>query len=727
MTNEAEAICDTCGRPVAKAGSMTQWIFDTSRCNCSAQPAGEVARCVLCGLPVKSKIGSITQWIFKPKVCSCLISYDTDGFLDPSALPEDESILGAPYHFLGVTGRGGVGTVYKAQNKKLSRFVAIKVLQMGLEDTRASQNFEREARACSRLNHPNIVTVQDFGNMSDGRQFLVYEWIEGVTLAQYLSRSGRLPLEVAQDVFIQVLDGLSHAHKKSVIHRDIKPDNIMLTRGEYGGWIVKIIDFGTAKEIDNQGELTRAEDLACSPFYMSPEQSFCSTLDHRTDLYSLGCSLFEALTGKPPFTGKPLTILMRHQSEAPPTLAVASGGVQFPEYIEQVVARLLAKEPSDRYESAEDVKAALVSKHRTEKASIVSVRATPAFLFPTLTFLLLIPIVVSITMLIAPPMEHPKTQEKREPFRSEKHAPRLSSMPLASAMAGSSSWMNMQGEWTDIVGNSLAKIPASKVKELKLVEWQGLEGLDRFQNLDALALSTSQLEPGDVEQIVKLPKLHFVKISAVRIPHNTCERIATLPRLENFELASCELTKEHCLAMSTMKSLKTLNLGECGIANRKWLFPLKNLQKLEFFGAGHIAADDDLVSFLPYLPRLSNVDISQSRLTVEGWKSVARCRNLSSMRAAISTLDDRGARELAKMENLIRADLRTCGITDAGLMDIARIATLRQLDVEGCTKITSEGVAKARAANPEADIKFAEIYGIQEMLPSDQELEKRTH
>ncbi len=786
---------------------MTQWIFDTSRCSCSNAPVESVVRCVLCGLPVKSRLGSITQWIFKPKVCSCLVSYETDAYLDPTTLPADESIPGAPYHFLGVTGRGGVGTVYKAQNKKLGRAVAIKVLQTGLEDTRAAQNFEREARACSKLQHPNIVTVQDFGTMTDGRQFLVSEWIEGITLAQYLSRNGRLPLEIAQEIFLQVLDGLSHAHKKHVIHRDIKPDNIMLTRGDYGGWIVKIIDFGTAKEIDNKGEVTRAEDLPCSPFYMSPEQSFCSTLDHRTDFYSLGCSFFEVLTGRPPFTGKPLTVLMRHQSEPPPTLSIASGGVVYPQYIEELIARLLAKEPEDRFESAEEVKNALSPKRRGLMAATMgggdrvwggggaqgafagdgsaiggTLRGTLrgpgtagfdsgdglngagghggtggrvvvgadsgsggsgfgsrgsggsgiSWQTPALALFLLIPVCVSITMLLSPPSENRAKvmRLKPEPFRSEKHAPRLSTMRLASAMAGNSQWLGFDGAWTDITGTSLLKIPASKVKELKLVEWQDLTGLSGFRNLEAFGISlpeTSELKVEDVNQLVSLKRVNFVKISAVRVPKDLCARIATLPHLEHFEISSCEVTKEHLLSIAKMRGLRTLNIGECGVQDKQYLGALKFLTKLEFFGAGHIAATDEFVNWMPHIPYLSSIDISQSRLSFEGWRNVAKCQNLQAIRSPISSLDNRGAKELSKMSNLLRLDIRSCAITDEGLLALVGSKSLRSIDVEGCKEITSDGVTKARSLNPKCDVKFAEIYGIQEMLPNDQELELGTH
>lgn len=766
MIETPETTCEQCGKPVAKSGSMTQWIFDTTRCSCSGASADSVQRCVLCGLPVKSRLGSITQWIFKPKVCSCLVSCETDFFLDPTALPEDESIPGAPYHFLGVTGRGGVGTVYKAQNKKLGRAVAIKVLQVGLEDTRAAQNFEREARACSKLQHPNIVTVQDFGTMVDGRQFLVSEWIEGITLAQYLSRNGRLPLAVAQEIFLQVLDGLSHAHKKSVIHRDIKPDNIMLTRGEYGGWLVKIIDFGTAKEIDNKGEVTRAEDLACSPFYMSPEQSFCATLDHRTDLYSLGCSFFEVLTGRPPFIGKPLTVLMRHQSEPPPTLSIASGGVVYPQYIEEVIGKLLAKEPEDRFESALAVKSALSSKSHGVFDGIVggvsgagaggagaggagaggtgaggagaggamgagALGVGVSWQVLTLALFLLIPICVSITMFVLPPAENrSKPRPKLEPVSISKHAPRLATMPLSSAMAGNSQWMGFDGVWTDIPGTSLLKIPASKVKELKLVEWHDLTGLDGFRNLEAFALTMpekSELTVEDVMRISSLKRLTLVKISAVRVPKDVCARIGTLPLLASFELSSCDLTKEHILSIAKMRGLKTLNLGECGVQDKQSLGELKALKNLEFFGAGHIAATDEFVSWLPYCPNLCNIDISQSRLSPDGWSSVSKCQNVQSIRAALSTLDDRGAKELAKLKSLMRLDIRSCAITDEGLHALAGAKQMRSIDVEGCKEISLAAVTKARTLNPKCDIKFAEIYGIQEMLPNDQELELGTH
>lgn len=271
-----------------------------------------------------------------------------------------------------------------------------------------------------------------------------------------------------------------------------------------------------------------------------------------------------------------------------------------------------------------------------------------------------------------------------------------------------------------------------------MVEWQDLTGLSGFRNLEAFGISlpeTSELKVEDVNQLVSLKRVNFVKISAVRVPKDLCARIATLPHLEHFEISSCEVTKEHLLSIAKMRGLRTLNIGECGVQDKQYLGALKFLSKLEFFGAGHIAATDEFVNWMPHIPYLSSIDISQSRLSFEGWRNVAKCQNLqairspisSAIRSPISSLDNRGAKELSKMSNLLRLDIRSCAITDEGLLALVGSKSLRSIDVEGCKEITSDGVTKARSLNPKCDVKFAEIYGIQEMLPNDQELELGTH
>lgn len=279
----------------------------------------------------------------------------------PAAPPESRDFIGhtvgGKYQVLGFLGRGGMGTVYRVHQVFLDSDMALKLLDSArISDGVPMRRFQQEAKAAHSLNHPSLVKVHDFGLLDTGQPYLVMDMVEGETLADYLKRNGPMPLKDISAVFAQVCFGLSYAHAEKVIHRDIKPGNIMLLKGmrfDTEG-SVKIVDFGLAK-IGTEGKgvqaLTRTGEVMGSPIYMSPEQCSGESIDYRTDVYSLGCVLFEALTGTPPFIGdSSLRTMMLHQSSRTPTLKEASLGKDFPAGLERIVGKMLAKSPNDRYE-----------------------------------------------------------------------------------------------------------------------------------------------------------------------------------------------------------------------------------------------------------------------------------------------------------------------------------------------------------------------------------------
>jgi serine/threonine protein kinase len=268
-------------------------------------------------------------------------------------------ILATKYKVIALLGSGGMGTVYSVHQIFLNIELALKVLD-GKQHLNDSQmrRFTLEARAAYSLNHPSLVKVHDFGLLESGQPYLVMDLVAGKTLADYLKEFGAMALEPACEVFVQAAEGLYYAHQQSVIHRDVKPSNIMLLTGVSPGTpgSVKIVDFGIAKIVgEDIGEvqaLTRTGEIFGSPFYMSPEQCSGELVDHRTDIYSLGCAFFETLTGTPPHVGiNALRTMMLHKTESAPKLRDASLGVDFPESLELIIQQMLAKSPHERYEN----------------------------------------------------------------------------------------------------------------------------------------------------------------------------------------------------------------------------------------------------------------------------------------------------------------------------------------------------------------------------------------
>jgi serine/threonine protein kinase/Tol biopolymer transport system component len=251
-----------------------------------------------------------------------------------------------PYRVSELLGGGGMGVVYKAEDTRLSRTVALKFLPPELtRDPEAKARFTQEARAASSLDHPNLCTILDLGETGDGQLYIAMPCYDGETLLRKIER-GPLPLEEALDVALQTARGLAKAHKSGIVHRDIKPANLIVT----SDGVVKILDFGLAKLVD--ATLTRAHPVAGTPAYMSPEQAREEGVDHRTDLWSLGVVLYEMLAGRRPFRGESgPAVVYAILNERPRPLRELRP--EIPPELEKIVDRLLAKDLEARYPSIE--------------------------------------------------------------------------------------------------------------------------------------------------------------------------------------------------------------------------------------------------------------------------------------------------------------------------------------------------------------------------------------
>ena len=262
-------------------------------------------------------------------------------------------MLGGRYRVERELGRGGMAKVYRGEDTVLGRTVAIKILApQYADDPNFVTRFRREAQAAARLSNQNLVSVFDTGS-DDGVHYIVMEFVEGKTLADYLSGGGRIMPERAIDIATDVCRALEAAHAQGVIHRDIKPGNIMLDqRGD-----VKVTDFGIARVTTNETVAQTAAVLGTAS-YLSPEQAQGQPVDARSDLYSLGCVLFEMVTGRPPFQGdSPVAVASKQVLEQPPSPSKLNPDVS-PD-LDAVILRAMAKNPANRYQSAEEMRADL--------------------------------------------------------------------------------------------------------------------------------------------------------------------------------------------------------------------------------------------------------------------------------------------------------------------------------------------------------------------------------
>lgn len=269
-------------------------------------------------------------------------------------------IIGGHYRVDSLLGRGGMGCVYKASHDFIDRKVAIKTLHEHLAEEQGVLNrFKIEAEANSSIVHPNLVTIYDFGLLQGKVPYIVMELLEGVTLADMLDRVLRLNAQFGKHILGQVCDALAAVHEKGIVHRDLKPSNIMVLGADYP-YVVKIVDFGIAKILDQAKKgLTETGQTLGSPAYMSPEQCYGKPVDHRSDLYSLGCVMYEAYTGAQVFEGESaIEMMMKHVNEPPPREPLESAGVS--ESTINIIYQMLEKKPENRPASASEVKNVLL-------------------------------------------------------------------------------------------------------------------------------------------------------------------------------------------------------------------------------------------------------------------------------------------------------------------------------------------------------------------------------
>lgn len=277
-------------------------------------------------------------------------------------------ILGGRYELIEIIGEGGMAKVYKARCRILDRIVAVKILKDEFsKDKGFVVKFKTEALSAARINHPNIVNIYDVGQEND-IHYIVMEYVDGETLKDIIRRQAPLPVDKAVDIAIMICDGIHHAHEKGIIHRDIKPHNILIT--EHG--MVKVADFGIARAMSNATITYGNNNIVGSVHYISPEQAKGDPVGRTTDIYSVGCVLYEMLTGKVPFEAdSAITVALKHiHDEAPSPRAINS---TIPAALEGIIYKAIQKHPAQRYATAKEMRNALIGLHSNSTADYKAV------------------------------------------------------------------------------------------------------------------------------------------------------------------------------------------------------------------------------------------------------------------------------------------------------------------------------------------------------------------
>jgi hypothetical protein len=557
-----------------------------------------------------------------------------------------------------------MGRVFKAKQVRLDRIVAIKViLPERLADAGALKRFQREAQAIARLSHPNIVTVHDCGLVGD-TLFLVLEYVEGTDLARQL-RAGPLPVHQACEYVRQTALALQHAHERGLVHRDIKPGNLLL---DTGGAHVKVLDLGLAllaKAPNPEAPstaLTGAGTVLGTLAYLAPEQALDPHgVDIRADLYSLGCTFYELLTGQVPFPRASFAeVVLLHQSAQPcPIREIRS---EVPAAVAGIVEKLMAKRPEDRYQTPADLAAALAALPGDDVASPPSARRGRR-----LGWLVLAGAAAILLALLAWQLRSWSLKETDSSTASD--GPGKPTGLAAIAQLGGKIQFDERDPARPVETITLDR---TAITDDDLVHLQGLVGLKR------LDLVGTPITDAGLVHLRGLSSLQWLELTGTHVTDKGLAEIRGLHDLEWLYLNYTKISDTGLKQLQGLSRLKTLQLGGTAITDRG----LHHLEKL---------------------PQLSTLTLYNTRLTGEGLKQLASFPVISDLNLANTHVGDAGLVDLAELRHLRTLTLDGTEVSDAGLSHLKRLMQIESVYLRN-TKVTEAGAEALRKALPRAKI-----------------------
>jgi len=583
-------------------------------------------------------------------------------------------IVGERYRVQSLIGHGGMGMVYKVEQIFLGKELALKILHSRNVTDVTVRRFQHEARAAFGIDHPSLIAVHDFGLLDQRIPFLVMDYVNGRSLSDKVKERGTLSVHEAVPLFLRICFGLGYAHEQGVIHRDMKPSNIMLVDGlsPHQDGCVKIVDFGIAKftqfDANEVQALTRTGEVFGSPLYMSPEQCSGSPVDQRADIYSLGCVFFEVLTGTTPFVGaNALLTMMQHMGETLPSLKEASMGKEFPPVLEQIIAKMLAKRACERYQSLAQVATDLAALERT----------------------LTDPVLMANSVLVVKEAQSAKPQTGIVSM-SRTILYLLTSIVIVMS-AGISSLLTIQLNGVNSPRRPAVTAPAAKKKtycELKLVH---LDDAKLFVKTLEKKAETAEDARRTVQQVLSVQgkkgtfKLRFPLLSDL-----TLRAIARSTWISDLDLSNCGFENKSLIWFADMPKLTHLklsnsNFDDIGAAQ------VSKCKKVRTLNANWSNITDKAIPFFTIMPELNKLEISGTRLTPLSIQFLADDDRLISLnlRAAAGVDDEAFAPMVDSKLQFI--NLETIQIGDGAAKYFSKMRNLRSVAIGG-TNMTGAGI-----------------------------------
>jgi len=597
------------------------------------------------------------------------------------------------YEIVRCLGAGGIGEVYLARQIRLDRHVALKVLTPKLtNDSESLQRFEREMRAIARLDHPNVVHAYD-ANESDGIHFLVMEYVDGQDLHALVRQHGPLQPDQAVDYVIQAAQGLAAAHAQNIVHRDIKPSNLLLDQNGQ----VKVLDLGLARldvgvSNNSPSELTTSGVIMGTVDYMAPEQGNDSRrVDGRSDVYSLGCTLFFLLTGRSPYTGDGLLDrVVAHRLNEIPNIQTFCPAAS--DSLAKLLNRCLAKTPIDRYQSMPELIAALKE-------------CVPAGTSNQIMYC--------------------QTDNSVPLHKPEMSAAQQTLADTEKTEAGLTQATEKSNRLNRISGNIIAVGAAALIILLAVVVLRD-DGARKHAPTDApetatLAKTSSKEQPppdipsGATSQIVdgdwgvlsiKHPDLLEFLTTTGKLTPEGMKALAGFPKLQHLEWNG-PATDESLAYLADLTDLQVLSLAAGPDFHGSGLRHLRKCRQLNFLRLSGTGMDDDGLLSLPDLPLLGKLGINHTKVGDRGLVALERCPELEQIAVHYCpAITDAGLSHFAVLTKLAALNLEACPqVTDAGLEQLSKIKSLVWVDLRG-TGVTNAGVQQLKEWLPMCKVIF---------------------
>lgn len=675
MTN-AE-ICPICKNPksIGSSGSLTQWIV---ACTCEVDSSAKdssfeeisVKLCKNCGKRVdEGRAGSFTQFIFRSDVCKC----ENPEISEVTAIQEpDQSeplieednfeelnyrINDFPYDRykpIREFGGGASGAVYLAVDKLLLKKVVVKMLTRIQKEQVIA--FQQEAKVTSRLDHPNIVKVIDFGTSNTEVPYMVLEHVSGKSLDKILEDNKKLSWEFCQALFSKIIDGASHANNQGVFHRDIKPSNILVIEKNDDEVEAKIIDFGIAKvsATDSNENDSTIEGLVGTPLYMSPETPEGRVYDTRSEIYSIGCVLYECLTGTPPFQGEtPLITLSMHTNDEIPKISLPLSDKAVSQ-IQNLLERSLAKDPDQRYQSFEEFSQALRQIETNEAvvklSSIQGERNDRLFQYNNYLFLI---ILLAIPLIVFGVFSY---------FTHQNKAKEIKKIEIAKSSKVD----------TTYIGD---KQSAKFLKDIPMNQalWRITNGILKGHNLTDADLKTLN-DYKEMKTVKIMPPCEITGVGLKDLDESTINRLSMI------SIDSAKFNDQGAHNLKRLKRVSTLRILNSQHLTEKGIQELAKMKHLKHLGLKSInPLPPNTVSILAKADNLALLDFSGSApLTNEDIEVLIAAKNLKGLQIRNTSFDDSVVPILLKSK-FDTIDIVDTKITRAGFLKLANLKSLRKL------------------------------------------------